>query len=622
MSVFSPSLEDIQNLPTKLNPDEKRVLEALKLLDDEWIVYVQPMLLMDNPDFVIVHDHYGVCAIEVKDWQYGIYRPLRDGTIEVYKEARWHRIPEAPRFQAYRYRNTIFEHFFALPESGTNDFPVVRSAVVLPQYTTAQAENLLDYARVNKKSEFTKVRVWGGDALKNKLLEILTGYKTPTGMMVPPKCVARLKHQLAEPEVVAAQRQPLILSEAAKNLEQNPNRARIRRARGSAGSGKSLGLAARAARLAAEGRKVLVLSFNITLPHYLHDLAARHGRQIGVLIRKITFTHFHGFCGRVVSEGEIAGVDGCHSQSDTPMPLSENQLDSLVSSAANAYQAGEGPRFDAILVDEGQDFKADWWNFLRHQVLDNGGEMLLVVDATQDLYNRASWTAEKVMRGCGFRAPWTELPGSYRMPPDLVPVVARFGERYLTDGAYDPPVVPVDHPMRRDAAEPTIRRWRNLGGTQELRAALTEEVRKMLNRDGLAPADIMFLCEQHAGGLDAAESLKAAGVYVSHVFTENDDDERRRRKNRFWGGMDGVKGCTVHSFKGWEARGVMLCILPNVGSRRLPYVALTRLKGDPGVRAVVSVVNCDPNLDEFKAEFEREFTVDEVPALGGQRRLF
>jgi len=86
--------------------------------------------------------------------------------------------------------------------------------------------------------------------------------------------------------------------------------------------------------------------------------------------------------------------------------------------------------------------------------------------------------------------------------------------------------------------------------------------------------------------------------------------------------MDGVKGCTVHSFKGWEARGVVLCILPTERSRRLAYVALTRVKGDPGACSVVSVVNCDPGLDAFKVEFERELTVAEAPALGGQRRLF
>ena len=67
---------------------------------------------------------------------------------------------------------------------------------------------------------------------------------------------------------------------------------------------------------------------------------------------------------------------------------------------------------------------------------------------------------------------------------------------------------------------------------------------------------------------------------------------------------------------------MVLCISASQQSRRLAYVALTRVKGAPGnIAAVVQVLNCDPELNDFKAEFERDIGVAEVPALGGQRRL-
>ena len=622
MSIFNPDLKEISKLPTRLNPGEERVLHALKQIDDEWRIYVQPMLLMDNPDFVAVHNRYGVCAIEVKDWKQGIYRPLVNGIIEVYDGSKWNKITDSPRYQAYRYRNTIFEHFFAAPESGTDNFPVVRSAVILPQYTTQNARSLLINARINKRSEFQRVVVWGGEELENNLIEILTGYKSPKGMNVPQQSVTRLERQLAEPEAIADQRQPLILSKGATNLEKNPDRAKVRRARGPAGSGKSLGLAARAVRLAKDGKSVLVITFNITLPHYLHDLAARHGRQLGVKIRNIVFTHFHGFCYRTVSDGAVAGVVGCEIKKSNDESIKNVDMTAMVANAANAYKAGVGRRFDAILVDEGQDFIADWWNFLRTHALREGGEMLLVADTTQDLYQRATWTTEATMKSCGFRGDWTDLLGCYRMPPDLIPIIGRFGELYLKDGAYDPPVLPNDHPMRREASEPTKKRWTNCSNTQIISSAIKTEISDMITESGLSPADIVFLCEEHKIGLEAAKILSDSQVYVSHVFSNYDDEERRRRKNRFWGGMDGVKGCTVHSFKGWESRGVILCILPNEGSERLAYVALTRIKGTLGSRAVISVINCNPKLNSFKTEFEREFSVNDVPALGGQRRLF
>ncbi len=208
------------------------------------------------------------------------------------------------------------------------------------------------------------------------------------------------------------------------------------------------------------------------------------------------------------------------------------------------------------------------------------------------------------------------------MPPDLVPILAAFGEKFLADGAFDPPVVPGDHPMRREAAEPTLRGWTNVHPREEVGRARADTVLSVLQHRDVARADIVFLCEDHAHGLQASHFLGEAGEHVSHVFTVEDGDDRRRRKRRFWGGMDGVKGCTVHSFKGWEARAVVLCISASQQSRRLAYVALTRVKGAPGnIAAVVQVLNCDPELNDFKSEFERDIGVAEVPALGGQRRL-
>jgi hypothetical protein len=57
----------------------------------------------------------------------------------------------------------------------------------------------------------------------------------------------RLRRHLRGSEFTSDQRRPLRLSAGAKNLASNPVSATVRRARGPAGCGKSLGLAARAA---------------------------------------------------------------------------------------------------------------------------------------------------------------------------------------------------------------------------------------------------------------------------------------------------------------------------------------------------------------------------------------
>lgn len=58
-------------------------------------------------------------------------------------------------------------------------------------------------------------------------------------------------------------------------------------------------------------------------------------------------------------------------------------------------------RYDAILVDEGQDYRPHWWSVLRKACKPNG-EMLLVADATQDVYGPANAWTDDVMKGAGF----------------------------------------------------------------------------------------------------------------------------------------------------------------------------------------------------------------------------
>lgn len=74
--------------------------------------------------------------------------------------------------------------------------------------------------------------------------------------------------------------------------------------------------------------------------------------------------------------------------------------------------------------------------------------------------------------------------------------------------------------------------------------------------DGLSPSDVVVLAGHEAGVAIMAE-LRARGNDVLSHFTVNDGDARRRLKRAFWAGTPGIKGYTVHSFKGWESRAIV-----------------------------------------------------------------
>ena len=590
-----PALEQLELLPTPLNAGELATVGALDQLGSDWHIFVQPRLAMAQPDFVVVHPDKGVWVIEVKDWNPSRYRPVRNPggrLIEVFDGDRW--IPRpSPKSQLVSYEKTFRERFFVdfagawLPHQG------LRVLLVLPRFSRDEAVQLL-----------------GGFPLvvEQELAHLAQQLSEASDARLEPDRIAELLRWLDEPENVSDQRLPLALSGQAQEVALNRREVQFRRVRGPAGSGKSLALASRAIEIASQRKEVLVVTYNITLGHYLHDLCSRAARQkkVSRWRNAVSFIHFHGMLKELLEQrGE--------------RPTGEDWESWAIAVLRSAYaEPGHGlPTFDAILVDEGQDFESEWWVFLRSHVLRPGGEMLLVADRTQNLFHRSDW-AESGTAGGGFSGPWVELKGTYRMPVDLIPIVREFAERYLPEQGRDLPSIELDHPGLQDAHEPTIRRWQNVADVDVIEAAADEVIRLSTQVDGLSPSDVVLLADHEVGVAVMAE-LRARGNDVLSLFTENDGDARRRLKRAFWACSPGIKGCSVHSFKGWESRAIV-CV-PSVMGEVPLYIAMTRVKAAPSRPACLSVINGVDSLRNFKPRFEREILASEVPALAGQSTL-
>jgi hypothetical protein len=592
VAIFRPLLQDCNQLNEPMNDGELEVARALEQLDDSWTVYVQPRLSTARPDFVVVHDRAGVCIVEVKDWSCGAYRLSDKGPIEFGRgDGTWTRSDETPRHQAFRYRSIIFDRFFALPDDNARPTQAVRAVVVMPKYTTAQACKLLWRHQVC--DDEMGVQVFGGDDLTASIEALVRG----TGCPPPhPTSVDRLRRELAQSEAARQHEPSAWLSPGARNIAGNPGNARIRRVRGPAGSGKSFGLAARAAILASQGRTSLVLTFNVTLANYLRTLVSARCREVGADPTLVLCQNFHSFCEGVATDAEAAGLElNRYSALNWP--------NRMVARAAEAFSAGFERQFDAVLIDEGQDFVLEWWNLLRNNVVAAGGEQLIVADPTQDLYAHQAWTDEERMLGAGFSGSWTDLKGSYRLPNDMVPLANEFSRRYLSGDRLAAEVGSERLPMS-GVSGVTVRTWRNIDNIRDLGTSIGQEVVRLLSyHPDLAIDDVVFLCNDHRDGLDAVKVIEAAGHPVHHVFARSDSD-KSRRKRRFWPDAPGVKGCTVHSFKGWEAPAIVMGIGRGERSKRMAYVALTRIKGPAsGAPALLSVVNGDPQIAEFESMF-------------------
>ena len=142
---------------------------------------------------------------------------------------------------------------------------------------------------------------------------------------------------------------------------------------GPAGSGKTLLAIALAKRLATAGHRTLLTCFNRRLGEHLRDSVGDVGG--------IDVAHFHELCVRMAEEAGIALPTDDATGPESP--YFEHRLPEALAEAAERL----GPRYDAVVVDEAQDFRAWWWPALLSLHSDpDEGLLYVFADDDQNLY--------------------------------------------------------------------------------------------------------------------------------------------------------------------------------------------------------------------------------------------
>jgi Superfamily I DNA and RNA helicases len=211
--------------------------------------------------------------------------------------------------------------------------------------------------------------------------------------IMKPEFANDLKIYLEYPDERREQFRKIKLNPIQERLATTRTEKGLRRIKGAAGSGKSQVLISRACNLSLEGKRVLILSFNITLYQYLFSLIMRTDlikNNFSELIKNIEILHYHEWAAE-----------------DVYMPLTRNRKSEIWAEAQEKVSEGKTKDkfeafdqvilsllqdkplklYDAILIDEGQDWDLDKWNVVRKTIKDNG-EIILVADQTQDIYGK------------------------------------------------------------------------------------------------------------------------------------------------------------------------------------------------------------------------------------------
>ncbi len=606
--VVSPPLKEIEGLRQPLTTGEHLVLTYfLANLPESWEIYIQPHLNGLRPDFVLLHPENGIAVFEVKDWdldamEYFAEIGAKSGPKLMARKEKnpflIERQNPVPKIDLYK------EEIYALycPRLPVGQgFGAITAGIIFPfAHDEAVTRLLAPFQKHYGHHEYPSLYpIIGSDTLNDKgkwtfKKKVLSSLNRVNDRMSS-QAAADLRHWLVEPDFSAEQRRPLMadLSVAQRKLVTTRTATGYRRIRGAAGSGKTFVLAGRAAMLAAEGKDVLVITFNITLINYILDLAVRFA-QSGRVRSQITALNFHAWCKRV---SETSGHYGDYEA------LWREEAGGVVLRSKMALATKEWLRslpdedkWDAILVDEGQDFQLDWWITLR-QALRADGEAMLCADKAQNIYEVPAWTEED-MKGAGFRGEWGTLEQSFRLSPALCRLAKQFIREFLPGTDAQPP-----EPQEGEFEFKTILKWWQVSADRVASSCVQALIDTVEESDPpIAYADLTCIVESAKIGLEVVDLLKSRGISAIHTFGQGVSPiekfyDGQRKKQAFFKGDARVKITTLHSFKGWESKALVVHIGygKSEAELALAYAGITRLKRDD-LGCYLTVVCSAPEL--------------------------
>ena len=281
-----------------------------RLLKEPWEIYIRPYLNGLRPDIVLLHPAVGIGVYHVVDWN------LTDKSyrVDVIKEGSPPVVlGPSPSGDEVQLQNPIdsastcqweIYNLYCPRLTGPKSLATITSGIVCTQAMRADAERFFEqsfvYRGMNVAPRYHPIagveELYGDD-----LLGVYPEAGRLSSRHMDATRARDLRNWLSEPDFAKEQRRPLPLDSRQRRIVTTDpeTKSGYRRMRGPAGSGKSLVLAARAAQLALEGKQVLVVSYNLTLLHYLRDLASRWPDPGAGAVNEITWINFHTLCRRV-----------------------------------------------------------------------------------------------------------------------------------------------------------------------------------------------------------------------------------------------------------------------------------------------------------------------------------
>jgi hypothetical protein len=584
MATLIPS---IGACASRMMPGERRFASRLEdKLEDDYLCWYDVSIgdRTQHPDFIVFHPSRGLLVLEVKDWRPDTISSVDKQYVNILTSEGGKRLLN-PLEQARQYMFAVTNKLERDPQlvwpsgslKGKPFFPyghgVVLTNISRKQFDKANLGEVLPPHLVICQDEMTESaemeafqqRLWAMFPIKFKMKLSLPQIDRIRWHMFPEVRIGAQQDLADEPgqktvEIPDVLRvMDLQQEQLARSLGEGH-----RVIHGVAGSGKTLILGYRAEHLAKScERPILILCYNKTLATKLASVIEAKGVQ-----DKVHVSTFHAWCvrqldaynaGKPVNQGDVnAFFEACV----------ERIIDSVDRKLIPSAQ------YDAILIDEGHDFKPAWFKLVVQMIHPLSNSLLVLYDDAQSIYSgqkKSRFSFSSV--GIQAKGRTTILKLNYRNTTEILAVARAFADDLLSPADAEEDQAPTVLPMSagRHGPQPLLVKLPTLRDEARFLARRLNEA----NRLGTPWKDMAIIYRRYGIGQKLAEVLTHMGI----PFQWQQD-----KKHAFSPSHDSVKLITMHSSKGLEFQ--LVCI-PGVGApardemavedeARLLYVAMTR----------------------------------------------
>ncbi|MBD2862497.1 3'-5' exonuclease [Paenibacillus oceani] len=569
-----------ESIPRLATTGERLLFHTLRdHLPDDYVVYYEPEIHGRRPDFVVIGPDLGLVVLEVKDYTRNTLHALNKDEWVLHTAAGQLETVKNPFKQARDNVRRIADQLkkdkqlilHDGPYQGNLKFPYGFGTV----FTRLKQE---DFVRHNLyhiiEPQFVLCRdeidpeddSFTADILLEKIQGMFTVWSQRKYTLSDQDISAIRFHLFPEVRISAEFRAPVLVQDQlllsmhnikTMDLHQENLAKQLgdkhRLIRGVAGSGKTLVLASRAKMLARSHPewRILVLCYGIPLSRSLKQMIIRMMEEPEDLFDLIQDTEQQKMC----PTGNVE-IYNFHEWLRHSIGMKDQDIPALL----DKLEAKEAivPHYDAILIDEGQDFEPEWLKLLSYCLNPDTQSLLLVEDRAQSIFKRKASLMQDT--GLDFRGRSKIMSINYRNTAQIVQFAWDFYRKHselqdkVKQGSFEGIDIIPPQSTKRKGPHPVIRRC---SGLEEEMAFVAEQIFRLQAEHRIPLSEIAVLYRVKSRFDTSYIDIIRKGLesrQLSYTWvTENFETKRSFDRSD-----ESIKISTIDSAKGLDFRAVFL----------------------------------------------------------------